>query len=245
LVANTITPAGMPAGTLTFLDGTVALGQAALNGNGVATYNSSSLAAGTHSITAAYSGTANTLPSVSPAIQEVIVPMVGDFTLQVSPGSASVYTGAKASFWVSISATNGFDQNLALTCSGLPAATTCAFQPSSVAGGNGRAALTLQTSPPHPIAAAESSPGLPWRPAAAAGVLASLALFVLPRRMRLTKVFLMMVLGMLLASTMGACGGPGPVTGGTPPGIYNVSVTGTASPLSHSATVKLTVKSFF
>jgi hypothetical protein len=244
-VTNTITPAGVPTGPITFLDGTAALGQASLNGSGVATLSTSSLAAGTHSITAAYSGAANTLASVSPAIQEVIVPLMGDFTLQISPDSASVYTGAEASFWVTISATNGFHQNVALTCSGLPAATTCVFKPSPVAAGNGRAALTLQTSPPHPIGAADGSARLLWRPAAAAGVLASLALFVFPRRMRWPKVFLMMLLGILLASTMGACGGPGPATGGTPPGIYNISVTGTASPLSHSATVKLTVKSFF
>jgi hypothetical protein len=250
-VSNTTAPmAAAPTGTVTFLDGTVALGQAALNGSGVATYSTSSLAVGTHLITAAYPGTTNTLPGVSAAVQEVILPFVGDFTLQVSPGSASLYTGAAANLQVTVSAINGFDQNVALACTGLTAATTCLFKPASIAGGNGAATLTLQTSPPHQIAATDGSPLLPWQPAAAAvGGFVSLAFLVLPRRMRLSRSFLMMLLGLFLAIAMGACGGPGPVTGGTPPGTYNISVTGTASQqnqtLSHSATVKLTVKSFF
>lgn len=240
-VANTIIPSGLPTGTVTFLDGTTALGQATLNGSGIASYSTSSLAVGTHSVTAAYSGATNTLASVSAAVEEVIVPIVGDFTLQISPGSASVYTGVAANFWVTISATNGFNQNVALACSGLPAATTCAFKPASVAGGNGRAALVVQTSPPHPASTAKRS--LPWGGAAA--VAGSLAWLVLPRRMRFPRVVAGMLLGMLLAGTISACGGPGPVTGGTPPGAYTVTVTGSAPPLSHSATFQLTVKSFF
>ena len=45
-------------GTVTFLDGTTALGSGTLSG-GVATFSSSTFAAGTHSITASYSGDSN------------------------------------------------------------------------------------------------------------------------------------------------------------------------------------------
>jgi len=45
------------------------------------------------------------------------------------------------------------------------------------------------------------------------------------------------------------CGSPNPITGGTPPGTYQVAVTATAgtggSTLTHSSVVTLTVKSLF
>ncbi len=248
-VSNTIAPAGAaPTGTVAFFDGAVALGQTSLNGAGVATYSTTSLAVGSHSITAAYAGASNTLASVSPAVQETIVQFAGDFTLQISPGSASLYTGVAAKFKVIVSARNGFNQNVTLACAGVPAATTCLFKPASIAGGNGESTLILQTSPPHPIAAMHPPSGFPWQPMAA-GALASLAWLVFPRRLRAPRAFLIMLFGLLLAATLGACGGPGPAGGGTPPGVYNVAVTGTASQmdatLSHSVPIALTVKSFF
>jgi Concanavalin A-like lectin/glucanases superfamily/Bacterial Ig-like domain (group 3) len=51
--------AGTPSGTVAFKDGATTLAAVAVNGNGVATYTSSSLAVGTHSITAFYSGDGN------------------------------------------------------------------------------------------------------------------------------------------------------------------------------------------
>jgi subtilisin family serine protease len=50
-------------GTVTFSDGTVTLGTAALNAGGVATYSVSGLPAGGHTITAAYSGDGSYQPS--------------------------------------------------------------------------------------------------------------------------------------------------------------------------------------
>jgi hypothetical protein len=63
--------------------------------------------------------------------------------------------------------------------------------------------------------------------------------------MRSLKLPLLMVLGLLLTAAIGACGGPGPAGGGTPAGTYTISINGAASPLTHSTTVQLTVKSFF
>ncbi len=58
----TVTPASgttVPSGTVTFTDGTTMLRTGTLNGSGVATYATSELAVGTHSITAAYGGVAS------------------------------------------------------------------------------------------------------------------------------------------------------------------------------------------
>src|SRR5207247_586123 len=55
-----VTPAtGTPTGTVTFRDGTTSTGSATLGGNGTASIIVSTLAAGSHSLTAAYGGSAN------------------------------------------------------------------------------------------------------------------------------------------------------------------------------------------
>jgi hypothetical protein len=57
---NPISPgAGVPTGAVTFLDGTMNLGTASLNGAGQASINVSTLAPGSHSIAASYGGDAN------------------------------------------------------------------------------------------------------------------------------------------------------------------------------------------
>ncbi len=59
-------------GTVTFLDGTIAIGTGTLNGSDTATLTTTNLAGGTHFITAVYSGDANSLGSISPAVSETV-----------------------------------------------------------------------------------------------------------------------------------------------------------------------------
>ncbi len=68
----TTTGSTIPTGTVTFLDGATQLGGGALNASGVATFTTSSLALGSHSITAAYPGDANNLGSTSTVLTETI-----------------------------------------------------------------------------------------------------------------------------------------------------------------------------
>jgi uncharacterized repeat protein (TIGR01451 family) len=64
-----------PTGTVTFKDGATALGSGTLNGSGVATFTTPSLAVGSHSISAAYAGDASNSPSTSAVLtQSVNVP---------------------------------------------------------------------------------------------------------------------------------------------------------------------------
>jgi hypothetical protein len=77
--AGVSTNGGAATGTVTFSDGGVVLGTAALNG-GVAVYSSSSLALGGHSITAAYSGDANDAASTSAVLSEPVL-QAGPVTL--------------------------------------------------------------------------------------------------------------------------------------------------------------------
>jgi hypothetical protein len=63
---------GTPTGTVTFKEGTSTLFTASLNASGVATFTTSSLAAGSHSIAAVYGGDANFAPSTSPALTQTV-----------------------------------------------------------------------------------------------------------------------------------------------------------------------------
>lgn len=69
--------------------------------------------------------------------------------IQVNPSSRTVDRGDPASYSVSLTSTNGFSGTVTPTVSGLPASTTAAFAPTSVALGSGKTAtvtLTVATS---------------------------------------------------------------------------------------------------
>lgn len=63
---------GTPTGTVSFLNGSAVIGSSAVNGSGVATLAYSGLAAGTHSITAKYSGDSNYNGSTSVVLSQVV-----------------------------------------------------------------------------------------------------------------------------------------------------------------------------
>ncbi len=63
---------GMPNGSVTFYDGSTSLGSVPLNGNGKATYQTSSFTGGTHSITVSYSGDANFLSGTSSPLAQYV-----------------------------------------------------------------------------------------------------------------------------------------------------------------------------
>jgi hypothetical protein len=61
-----------PTGTVSFKDGTTALGTGSLMMNGTASFSTSALTVGTHSLTADYGGDANYSPSTSAAVTETV-----------------------------------------------------------------------------------------------------------------------------------------------------------------------------
>jgi hypothetical protein len=64
---------GVPAGTVDFYNGATKLGAHALSG-GTAAFSTSTLATGTHSITAVYVGNADYSTSASPALSQKVKP---------------------------------------------------------------------------------------------------------------------------------------------------------------------------
>ena len=79
--------ANNPTGTVTFYDGTTALGQPAPLTSGSATLQTSALSVGAHTISAAYSGDKNNSTSNSSALVQVVT---GTSTLQISATSGSL-----------------------------------------------------------------------------------------------------------------------------------------------------------
>ena len=66
---------------MTFLDGTTTLGTGMLSATGTATYATSALAVGAHSITAAYAGAAGFAASTSSAVSVTITAVPATFSL--------------------------------------------------------------------------------------------------------------------------------------------------------------------
>ncbi len=73
-VSATAPGAGTRTGTATFKDGAAVLGTVAINAAGVATFSTSALAVGVHSVTVDYSGDGNFTASTSPAVNQVVNP---------------------------------------------------------------------------------------------------------------------------------------------------------------------------
>jgi sugar lactone lactonase YvrE len=78
-------------GTISFTDGSASLGSAPVNAAGVATFTLSTLAFGSHNLTAVYSGDANHAGSTSPVLtQKIVEPATVALGSSVNPATAGV-----------------------------------------------------------------------------------------------------------------------------------------------------------
>jgi hypothetical protein len=94
---------GMPTGTVIFLDGSTTLGTGTLNG-GVASFSTSSLATGTHSITASYGASSSYAGSTSAVLSESIV--IATTTTLSSSINPSTF-GQSVTFTATVKASSG------------------------------------------------------------------------------------------------------------------------------------------
>ena len=94
-------------GTVTFFDGTTAIGTALLNLNSQATLVVADLSIGTHTLTATYNSDSNYAFSTSTPITQVVNPDPTLTTLTIIPNQASTPYGASLTFVVKVTATSG------------------------------------------------------------------------------------------------------------------------------------------
>jgi len=93
---------GTPVGNIIFKDGTTTLDTVALNASGQAAYSTSSLAAGTHQITATYTGSAQYNTSSSSAVSQQIDP---NTTTTLTSSANPSRTGSPVTFTAVVSPT--------------------------------------------------------------------------------------------------------------------------------------------
>ncbi len=143
----TVTSAGgVVSGAVNFSDGSTLLGSGTLNGSGVATFSTTTLTLGTHSITAAFQTNTNFIAS-SGALTQVMTAPTGSFTISASPATQFIKGAGATVYQVTLTSVGAFAGQINLACSGLPADATCSFasNPTLTAGGTATVALTVNT----------------------------------------------------------------------------------------------------
>lgn len=242
---------GTPTGTVSFYDGTTSLGSSALAAGSASV--TTTLAAGTHTITAVYAGDASFTGNTSAAL----APSVLDFNLTLgttASGSQTVVPGQPVTYALNLLPVGGaFTFPITLSTTGLPPGATATFTPQVITIGTGPAsvAMTIQT--------AASGASLPHRNLFGAGYgggTLALSLLLLPfsrwtrskiRGMRPLTLCAALILSLAAIGGLSGCGS-GSGYFGQPQQSYTINVIGTATgaggaTLQHSiAVIILTVQ---
>jgi hypothetical protein len=180
----------------------------------------------------------------------------GDFSISVSPPTASVIAGNSVSYTITVMPTFGFNAKVNLSCGGAPAEASCSVSPSSVTpdGTNPVTATATVTTTVRSMPPPRSGPNLNMprlvtrlRPTWFLWLLLFLTLAATQAMARRRRVWLRLALAAALVLLWAACGAGGTqvnVPNGTPAGSYTLTMTGTSgSPgISHSITAGLSVQ---
>jgi parallel beta-helix repeat protein len=232
----------IPSGTVTFFDGSTVLGTALLGASGQASIAISTLALGTHTLTASYPSGTSFGNSTSPPIQETI--LASSFTVTLGPSTITIHPGQQGSVAVQLSSVGLFSGPLTLSYGALPEYASASLSSSSVSltqGGTGTATLTLNTAAKTASAFNQS----PSRPGAriVPSIFAASVVLLLPfgaiRRKRLAQLFYLLLTGLMIQGLAGCANRYYEVNLVTQ-GTYQVPITATDSN-QVSATSNLTV----
>ncbi len=127
---------GTPTGNVTFMDGSNTLGSIAVNSSGVAAYTTTSLAVGSHNITAVYGGDPNDAGSTSTVVTENVTAYASQTSLVAS--STSLNTDQELTLLTTTTSTSGGAVTGTITY--MSGTTTLG---SATVGANGSATLTI------------------------------------------------------------------------------------------------------
>ena len=222
----------VPTGTVQLMDGTTALGSPVTLSGGQASSQVTLNSAGTHSITAQYSGDGTYNMATSAAS---LIAVMAPFSFFGTVTSQTIAAGGTATYQVTLVASGGFSGQVSFTCTGAPSGSNCAVSPNpaTLSSTTTSVALTVTVSN---TSNAQLKPGLlKGLPFALAGVLAVMiaGFRKKPRR------YLFMFLALFFVAAVSSCGG-----GGSTPRqstLATLTVTGTSGSASNSITLNLTV----
>jgi len=250
-VAPSISGSPAATGTVSFYDGQTLLGTVAVSG-GSASYSTSLLSVGAHTISAEYSGDGNFNPNTSSSATVTVSAVTPAFTLSATPTSASITGGQNGIALLELAANATFADTVKLACSGAPTNATCTISPASVtlaAGGSATASLILATSGTSTQAVLGPSSGLPFGPSGVITVAALIGMLFLPRSRRLERMGLFVLLLVAGGAGLTGCSGGGSSSNNNSvptvaPGTYSITVTATpatSGAAAQTATFSVTV----
>jgi hypothetical protein len=227
-----------PSGTVTLMDGTTSLGQQSLDFSGQAVFSAVTLAAGQHSLSLNYSGDSHYLSTSSAATTQSIT----DFQISVANTGQIVAAGGMATYNLTITPVAGFAGSLTLTCSQLPALTSCNSLTVPVNGQVATTTLNVQTTAP------VRSQHVSSVKIAGLGIASVFLFLLLPRRRTalqvLTGLIAFTLTGFIVACSSG--GGSSPVIPGTPSGSTSFTITASlvqgGQTLTHTTNATLIVQ---
>ena len=180
----------------------------------------------------------------------------GDFSVSVSPPTASVIAGNSVNYTITVTPFFGYNAKVNLSCSGAPPEASCSVSPSAVIpdGTNPVTATATVTTTVRSMAPPRSGPNLNMprlvmrlRLTWFLWLLLLLALVASQAMARRRRVLLRLALAVALVLLWAACGTGGTqvdVPSGTPAGSYKLTLSGTSgSPaISHYTTATLSVQ---
>jgi sugar lactone lactonase YvrE len=240
--------AGQPTGTVTLFDGAVQLLTSPISAAGDATFTSPSLAAGSHTLTALYSGDSNFTRSLSaPALVTVgsSPASTTDFALSANgPTTQTVVSGGSVTYTFSVQLQGNLSSPITLAATGLPNLATASFNPAYLPPGSATN-FTLTIATPSTIAHQNNRPSLYW-------ALLLIPFAGVPLRARGQRSRMSLLSFALMSLVLSLCFGCGDrvntANASMPSTAYTITVTGTATTanggtLQHSTTVSLNLQS--
>jgi hypothetical protein len=223
-------------GTVTFLDGSTAIGTAVLDSTSTATLVIKTLSGGPHNLTASYPGDSVLTPSVSASITE----MISDYIFQALPATLTVQEGQTGTATLNVIPLGGFSQPVQASCGAVPANVSCSFTPSTVTpDGVHPTTMTLAIKTSGAVASRVGDSRL-WAATSTFALAGMLLPFGWRRRRRVQST--LAALGLIFVGVcVGGCSSGGSTSGGTPAGSFTLNVTATAGAGTTPKTIPLVV----